>query len=263
MIPFDDYAIRLSIFLGVLLLCAVIEAVLPCKQRACKRSQRWFVNIGLIIIDSITVRLMGQVTALSTAVYVSAHGWGFLNLIQWPLWCEVLLAVLLLDAAIYAQHVASHKLSILWRFHRVHHTDRDLDVTTGTRFHPIEIVFSMLYKCAVVMLLGPAALAVLLFEVILNASAMFNHANIKLPLIVDRNVRLLVVTPDMHRVHHSVISYETDSNYGFFLSIWDRLFKTYIDQPTDGHEAMSIGLSEHQTEQPSSFLWCLLLPFRK
>ena len=221
MIPFDENVVRLSVFLGVLCLCAIIEAVLPRKHRVHKRSQRWIVNIGLIIVDSVTVRLMGQLTALSAAVYASAQGWGLFNTIQLPLWLEIVLAILLLDMAIYVQHVASHKLPILWRFHRVHHADRDIDVTTGTRFHPIEIVFSMIYKCLVVILFGPAALAVVLFEIILNASAMFNHANIKLPLTIDRYVRLLIVTPDMHRVHHSVIPQETDSNYGFFLSVWD------------------------------------------
>lgn len=263
----NENTVRLVVFLGVLLSCAILEALFPRKQRTQPRSGRWLTNIGLIVVDSITLRLLGPLTALAAAAYASAHGWGLFNVLSlWvalPLWLNVLLSVILLDLAIYAQHVASHKWSFLWNLHQVHHADRDIDVTTGSRFHPLEIIISMLYKCVVVVLLGPTVIAVLIFEVILNASAMFNHANIKLPFWFDKVIRTVVVTPDMHRVHHSVIPTETDSNYGFFLSVWDKCFNTYIAQPKQGHDGMLIGLNEYQTDRPSKILWCLRLPFMR
>jgi len=178
-----------------------------------------------------------------------------------PFYVEVILAIVILDLAIYFQHVMSHKLPFLWRFHKVHHADRDIDVTTGIRFHPIEAALSMIYKCGIILLLGPATLAVLVFEILLNASPMFNHANVSLPKSVDRLLRLIIVSPDMHRVHHSEIPQETNSNYGFFLSIWDRIFRSYIPQPQKGHQGMAIGLSEYQTEKPASLLWSIKIPF--
>ena len=197
------------------------------------------------------------------AEITTANGWGILSWIDWPFWLEVAVAAVLLDMAIYWQHVASHKIPVLWRVHRVHHADRDIDATTGIRFHPVEIVLSMLYKFVVIIALGAPALGVFIFEVLLNGSAMFNHANLKLPAWLDRVLRTLIVTPDMHRVHHSVIHHETDSNYGFNLSIWDRLFGSYIDQPEKGHDGMTIGLNDYQTDNPSRLDWSLLLPFRK
>ncbi|MDY7098154.1 MAG: sterol desaturase family protein, partial [Pseudomonadota bacterium] len=191
------------------------------------------------------------------------RGWGLLNLVALPFWVEVLIAIVLLDFAVWAQHVASHKIPILWRFHKVHHADRDIDVTTGARFHPVEILLSMLYKLACVIVLGPAAVAVFLFEVILNASAMFNHSNVRLPARFDALLRSLIVTPDMHRVHHSAIQRETDSNYGFFLSLWDKVFGVHIAQPELGHDRMVIGLDEYQDDAPSSLRWSLAEPFRK
>ena len=202
------------------------------------------------------------VLAVAMAEIAAARGWGLLNLVDLPLWLEFVIAVAVLDMLIYAQHVATHKTPILWRLHQVHHADRDIDVTTGARFHPVEIVLSMGYKLLCVIALGPSALAVFVFEVLLNASAMFNHANVRLPLSVDRVMRSVIVTPDMHRVHHSIVRNETDSNYGFFLSIWDRLFGTYIAQPRDGHDGMTIGLKEYQTPKPANLFWCLWLPFR-
>ena len=185
-----------------------------------------------------------------------------MNQVAWPLWIKVAASLLVLDFAIWAQHLASHKIPIFWRLHRVHHADRDVDVTTAVRFHPIEIALSMLWKIAVVVPLGAPTLAVLLFEVILNACAMFNHANIALPTWLDRALRLLIVTPDMHRVHHSVRFREHDSNYGFNLSVWDRLFRTYTAQPEAGHEGMTIGLATLRDEQKADRLhWMLLLPF--
>ncbi len=263
MFDFNANLVRLSVFIGVFIFCAIIEAVFPKKKRTQTRAKRWFSNIGIIVIDSIVVRLIGQLSAVAVAFYAAGQGWGLLNWLNLPAWFEIILAVALLDLAIYAQHVASHKIPLLWKMHRVHHADRDIDVTTGTRFHPLEIILSMLYKCLIILLLGPSVFAVFLFEVILNASAMFNHSNLRLTTWFDKILRKLIVTPDMHRIHHSVIPRETDSNYGFFLSIWDKLFKTYNEQPEKGHDGMLIGLNEYQNEKPSNLLWCLKLPFVK
>ena len=258
----SEATIRLSVFAGVFIIMAIAEALWPRKKRTQPRLTRWFTNIGMVVLDSITVRVIFPVVAIGVAQYATARGWGLLNLITLPFWLKVLVSAVLLDMAIYWQHVASHKISILWKVHRVHHADRDIDVSTGNRFHPIEIVLSMLYKFIVILLLGPAAMGVFLFEVLLNGSAMFNHANVRLPLWLDKIVRTLFVTPDMHRVHHSVYQDETDSNYGFNLAIWDRIFGTYIDQPRDGHDEMVIGMKAYQDDKPTNILWSLLLPFK-
>jgi len=263
MFDFNDSVVRVSVFMSVFIICANLEVVFPKKRRTQARSTRWFSNISIIIIDSLLVRLIGQVSAVSVAFYATGQGWGLFNYLQLPVWLEITLSVVLLDLAIYLQHVASHKIPLLWRIHRVHHADRDIDVTTGMRFHPLEIILSMFYKCLIILLLGPSVLAVFLFEVILNASAMFNHSNLSLTLWLDNTLRKLVVTPDMHRIHHSVINRETNSNYGFFLSIWDKLFKTYNEQPEKGHDDMLIGLHQYQNEKPSHLLWCLKLPLTK
>lgn len=253
--------IRLSVFAGVFILMAVLEAVLPRKQRVLPRGARWFTNWALVVIDTVTLRIAVPVLAVGMADIAAKQGWGLLALVALPVWAEMVIAVIVLDLLIYAQHVASHKIPILWRFHKVHHVDRDIDVTTGARFHPIEIVLSMGYKLVCVIALGPAALAVFIFELLLNASAVFNHANFRLPAGLDRIMRLGFVTPDVHRVHHSIIREETDSNYGFFLTVWDRLFGTYIAQPDAGHDGMTIGLADYQTKQPASLWWSLLFPF--
>ena len=253
--------IRLLVFVGVFAIMATAEALRPRRALVASKWRRWATNLGIIVVDSLFVRLVFPIVAVGVAVYAQGRGWGLFNLVDWPVWLEVVLAVILLDLAIYAQHVISHVVPIFWRLHRVHHADRDIDVTTGARFHPVEIGLSMLYKMALVLLLGPSAFAVFLFEVILNATAMFNHANFRLPLALDRVVRLLMVTPDMHRVHHSVIQRETDSNYGFNLSVWDRIFGTYRDQPEKGHHDMTIGLTPYQHQGPTRLLWSLWLPF--
>jgi len=255
---------RLAIFIGVLVLMAILEAVLPKKERTQNRRVRWLTNFYLVVINTLVLRLMGPVTAVLAANYALENNWGLLNasLIPLPYLVEMVLAVILLDLAIYAQHVAFHNVPVFWRFHKVHHADRDIDVTTGVRFHPIEAVLSMIYKSAIILLLGPLALSVVIFEIVLNASAMFNHANIRLPRAFDALLRLVIVTPDMHRVHHSVIPVETNSNYGFFLPFWDRIFKTYIDQPREGHQGMTIGLDEYQSDSPSKLAWAISIPFR-
>lgn len=253
----------MGVFAGVLIMMIALEAAFPRKGRALPRPGRWLTNGGLVIVDTVALRVFIPVLAVGMAEITAQRGWGFFNMVALPVWLEIVLAFIILDFLVYLQHVATHKIPVLWRLHRVHHADRDIDATTGVRFHPVEIVLSMAYKLLCIVLLGPAALAVFLFEVVLNAAALFNHANLRLPLAVDRSLRRMIVTPDMHRVHHSVHKQETDSNYGFFLSIWDMAFRTYTPQPRDGHDAMTIGLSEYQDEKPARLGWSLLLPFHE
>ncbi|MCV2891123.1 sterol desaturase family protein [Ruegeria aquimaris] len=200
--------------------------------------------------------------AVGAALDASAHGWGLFNHLDWPASVEVVLVVLVLDFTIWAQHLITHKVPVLWRLHRVHHADTDIDVTTAIRFHPVEIALSMLLKIGLVYLLGPSALAVVLFEILLNGTALFNHSNLRLSLALDAALRKVLVTPDMHRVHHSVLREEHDSNYGFALSIWDRMMGTYVAQPAKGHDKMTIGLA-WQDDRPARLGWSLLLPFRR
>ena len=260
-----ELLIRLGTFVGLFALFAIVEAKAPRRPRTQPRKTRWTTNLAIIVIDSLTLRLMSvlmPLLAVGAAIDAAAQGWGLFNMIALPIWVEVVAAMVILDLAIWAQHLVFHKVPVLWRLHRVHHADRDFDVTTALRFHPVEIAASMIIKIGMVYLLGAPALGVVLFEVILNGSAMFNHANMRLPLGLDRWLRLVLVTPDMHRVHHSVHRDETDSNYGFCLSVWDRMFKTYTDQPRDGHDDMVIGL-QWQNDEPSKLGWSLMLPFRR
>jgi len=256
-----ESTIRLSVFAGIFMLMAVLEVLSPRKQTVLKRSDRWLTNWSLVVINTLALRFLMPVLAVGMAGIATKNGWGLLSVVTLPVWIEIVLAVIILDFAVYVQHLAVHKIPIFWRVHKVHHVDRDIDVTTGARFHPIEILLSMAYKLAVVIVLGPAAMAVFIFDVVLNASSMFNHSNVKLPLGLDRAMRQVIVTPDMHRVHHSIIQRETNSNYGFCLSLWDRLFSTYIPQPDKGHDGMTIGLEGHLDEKPASLLWCLIFPF--
>lgn len=256
---------RLIVFIGVLVTMSLLEALFPKRARTQKRSNRWLTNGIIIIINAMVLRLITPISAIYAADFALDNHWGLLanSPIPLPFWLECILGFILLDLAIYLQHVASHKFNVLWRIHKVHHADRDIDASTGIRFHPIEVALSMLYKCIVILILGPLTVAVFIFEITLNASAIFNHANIRLPKFLDKTLRTLIVTPDTHRVHHSVIARETNSNYGFFLITWDKLFKTYTAQPQKGHLAMTIGLSEYQTQQPSSVVWALRAPFSK
>ena len=260
-----DLLWRLGVFVGLFALFATLEALAPRRARSQPRSARWFTNLSIVVLDTLALLALAialPLLAIGAAVDAGRMGWGLFNTLDWPLWLEVVLAILILDLAIWAQHLVTHKVPILWRFHRVHHADRDFDVTTALRFHPVEILASMMLKIGLVYLLGPAALAVLLFEIILNGTAMFNHSNLRLPLWLDRAVRLVLVTPDMHRVHHSIHRHEHDSNYGFALSVWDRIFRTYRPKPEAGHDLMTVGL-EWQDERPSRLGWALMLPFRK
>jgi sterol desaturase/sphingolipid hydroxylase (fatty acid hydroxylase superfamily) len=262
----NDTAVRLGVFAGIFLLMALVELALPKRTLIVSKGRRWLTNVGISVVASVLLRLMAAlavpVAAVAAAFYAQENGIGLLNNVAWPEWVKIVLALVALDLAIWAQHLASHKIPILWRLHKVHHADRDIDVTTAVRFHPVEIALSMLWKIVVVVPLGASPLAVVLFEVILNGCAMFNHANIDLPGWLDRAIRIFVVTPDMHRVHHSVQRREHDSNYGFNLSVWDRLFRTYTAQPEGGHQGMIIGLTPYQSEEPTRFGWSLWLPFR-
>lgn len=261
----DEAALRLAVFLGAFCLFASLEAIKPRRARVASRASRWTTNWAITVIDSITLRAMAAllpVLAVAAAVDAQASGIGLFNSLSLPIWLEWLAAVLILDFLIWGQHVLTHKIPLLWRLHRVHHADRDMDVTTAIRFHPIEIALSMILKIGAVYVLGPAAGAVILFEIVLNASALFNHANLALPQSVDRWLRLVLVTPDMHRVHHSVHRAEHDTNYGFCLSIWDRLCGTYKPQPDAGHDAMTVGL-QWQDKRPEQLGWSLMLPFRR
>lgn len=256
--------LRLAIFLSALFGLIILETLLPKKKRTQPRHTRWMTNFALTIINTVALKVLGPVIAIGVAAWAYSNGWGLLNLYgaNLPLWLSIGIGLVILDLTIYAQHMATHKIPLLWRLHKVHHADRDIDVTTGFRFHPVEILLSMLYKGGIVLLLGPSVLTVLIFEITLNLCAMFNHANLKLPLWLDKTIRVFIVTPDMHRVHHSVRRNETDSNYGFSLSLWDRVFRTYNAQPKDGHDGMTIGLPNYQTEKPSHILWSLTLPFK-
>jgi sterol desaturase/sphingolipid hydroxylase (fatty acid hydroxylase superfamily) len=238
----SELFIRVGAAIGIFLALALWELFTPRRALTVGRARRWPSNLGILLLDALLVRLLIPVAAVGMAVVAAQRGWGLLNITPWPTWLEVLIGFFILDLAIYGQHVAFHKVPILWRLHRMHHADLDIDVSTGLRFHPIEIIISMLIKIAVVVLVGVPALAVLIFEVALNATSMFNHSNAVIPIPLDRIVRLIVVTPDMHRVHHSIKREETDSNFGFNLPWWDRLFGTYRAQPEAGHERMTIGL---------------------
>ncbi len=236
--------IRLGCFLTVLTAMALWERIAPRRSLALPRSTRWFSNLGLMVLGSVAARLLVPVAATGVALFAARQGSGLFNQIAAPAWVALLVSVVALDAAIYLQHLMFHAVPILWRLHLVHHADVDFDTSTGVRFHPVEIVVSLLIKCAVILLLGPPVAAVILFEVLLNATALFNHGNVRLPRALDRRLRWLVVTPDMHRVHHSVHGDETNSNFGFNLPWWDRLCGTYREQPRDGHSGMIIGLHE-------------------
>ncbi|MFW5453654.1 sterol desaturase family protein [Thioalkalivibrio sulfidiphilus] len=258
----NEAALRLGFFLGILLLLGIAEALLPRRQRLLTRLQRWTSNLGIVVINTVLLRLLFPAAAVGMALFAQSAGWGIFNTFEVPFWIAVLVSVLVLDFMIWLQHVMVHAVPALWRLHRVHHADLDFDVTTGLRFHPLEIILSMGIKFAVIAVLGPPVLAVILFEILLNATSMFNHSNLRLPLGLDRVLRLFVVTPDMHRVHHSVADDETNSNFGFNLPWWDRLFGTYKAQPREGHEGMTIGIDTFRDpRQCDGLKGMLLMPF--
>jgi sterol desaturase/sphingolipid hydroxylase (fatty acid hydroxylase superfamily) len=258
----QELFIRLGFFLGVFALMGLWEVASPRRALTLTRGRRWTANVGIVVFNSVLLRIIFPTAAVGMAMFTGEAGWGLFNHFEVPVWAAVLLSVVALDFAIYLQHVMFHAVPILWRLHRMHHADLDYDFTTGARFHPIEILLSMLIKFAAIAVLGAPAVAVVIFEVLLNATAMFNHGNVRLPLGLDRVLRLFVVTPDMHRVHHSVHRDETNSNFGFNLSAWDRLCGTYRAQPRDGHEGMTIGIDGFRDPRQVDGLWgMLMLPF--
>jgi len=258
----NETTIRLSIFFGVFAVMAAWEALAPRRARSHGRLRRWPSNIAIVVLNSIILRLAIPVAAVEFAGSLHGRGLGLMGLLDLPGWAEFLIAVVILDLAIYLQHVLFHAAPLLWRLHRMHHQDLDFDVTTGARFHPVEILLSMAIKFMVIAAVGPSAAAVLVFEALLNGMAMFNHANARIPLAIDSVLRLFVVTPDMHRVHHSILPNETNSNFGFNLSVWDRLFGTYRAQPAAGHDAMIIGIEQFRDKRELWLDRLLLQPLR-
>jgi sterol desaturase/sphingolipid hydroxylase (fatty acid hydroxylase superfamily) len=258
----NEAYVRLAVFACVFAVMALWELLAPRRPQAVGRGVRWPGNLGIVVLDALLVRLLFPTTAVGLALVAEALGWGLFNMLSWPTWIAVVLSVLVLDFAIYLQHVLFHAVPALWRLHRMHHADLEFDVSTGLRFHPIEILLSMLIKFVVIAALGVPALAVLIFEVLLNATSMFNHSNIRLTGTIDRLLRWIVVTPDMHRVHHSILVRETNSNFGFNLPWWDRLFGTYCAQPAAGHEGMTIGIGQFRDPRELGFVRMLLQPFR-
>jgi len=251
----------MAFFGGTFALIALWELVAPRRVLALTRAMRWTNNLGLVFLNTVILRLLFPAAAIGMAAFAAEQGWGILNYYSLPFALSVVLAVLVMDLVIYLQHVMVHAVPALWRVHRVHHADLEFDVTTGIRFHPLEIILSLFVKFAIIIVFGPPVAAVLIFEVLLNAMSMFNHGNIRLPIWLDRYLRLLLVTPDMHRVHHSVEDNETNSNFGFNLSIWDRLLGTYIAQPRDGHVQMNIGIHRYRNpKQVNRLLGMLSLP---
>jgi sterol desaturase/sphingolipid hydroxylase (fatty acid hydroxylase superfamily) len=260
----SDYEqwIRLSAFLGLLAVMTAWETLAPRRRLAVGRRVRWPNNLAIVALDIALVRVVFPTAAVGVALLAEERAWGLLNAFALPPWFAVVLAVLVLDLAIYLQHVMFHAVPALWRLHRMHHADLDFDVTTGARFHPIEILLSMAIKMAVVTAIGAPALAVVIFEVLLNGTALFNHGNVRLPETIDRVLRLFVVTPDMHRIHHSIAPAETNSNFGFNVPWWDRLFGTYRAQPAAGHQAMTIGIRQFRDSRELWLDRMLTQPFR-
>lgn len=259
----SEIFMRLGFFFGILIVIMLWEKAFPRREQLYARLKRWPSNLGIVFVNSVLLRLIFPVAAMGVAAIAAQGHWGLLNNIPAPYWLAVIVSVIFLDFVIYLQHVMFHALPIFWRMHRMHHTDLDYDVTTGLRFHPIEIILSMLIKMSAVVVLGAPVLAVFIFEVLLNATSMFNHGNIMLPLKLDRVLRRFVVTPDMHRVHHSVIMQETNSNFGFNLPWWDRICGTYKSQPREGHTGMTIGLNIFRNPKFLKLNWLLVLPFMR
>ena len=266
-LPIPEPVLRLGAFVLIFGALVALELSHPRlerdEMRGALKSRRWMTNLSMVVISSVALRFVFPLAAVGTALWAQGAGIGLFNVVAVPAILAGLVAFVVLDFAVWLEHVASHRIPLLWRIHRMHHADTGFDVTTALRFHPLEIVLSMVWKALVIVALGAPVLAVLVFEIVLNGMAMFNHSNVRLPLGIDRWMRRVVVTPDMHRVHHSSIRRETDSNYGFNLSIWDRLFGVYVAQPKQGHDGMEIGLREWRDGREAAGLgWTLLLPFR-
>ena len=237
------------------------EVLAPRRKWETSKATRWLNNLAISLINTMVLRMVFVVGVTGVALLAQQHGWGVLNFVTWPEWTKILIAIIILDFVVYAQHVAFHKIPVLWRLHKVHHSDMDFDVTTAVRFHPMEILISMLIKIGAVLGIGASSTAVLIFEILLNGMALFNHSNVRIPSWIDRRLRWILVTPDMHRVHHSVMSQEMNSNYGFNLPWWDRLLKMYQSQPCLAHETMTIGLEQFRNPRKLTLWHLLCLPF--
>jgi sterol desaturase/sphingolipid hydroxylase (fatty acid hydroxylase superfamily) len=257
----NELGIRLAFFLGILLIMFFWERFAPRRLLTTSKITRWVSNLGLVLIDAMTVRLVFPTALAGIALIAQQNGWGLFNQFELPSLLKIIFSILILDFAIYLQHVMFHVIPLLWRLHMVHHTDMDIDVTTGVRFHPIEIILSMGIKTITVILTGAPSLAVLIFEILLNGTSMFNHGNVRYSQQIDSLLRLLVVTPEMHRVHHSTIRWESNSNLGFNFPWWDRLFGTYRPQPAKGHVEMTLGLDQYKEPQKLTLPWLIILPF--
>jgi len=261
----SDTILRLTFFLSILIILIMAEILLPKKKRIHNRKDRWITNGLITLINTASVNIVHiaiPLIAIVAAIDVSNGKMGLFNVINFPIWIEIILTVIILDFIIWGQHLLSHKIPFVWRFHRMHHTDRDLDVTTAVRFHPFEIIFSMFIKITSIYILGASAIAVIIFEIMLNGMAMFNHANLRIPFRIENILRKFIVTPDLHRIHHSIYIDEHNKNFGFSLSIWDKIFKCYLDQPRDGHKDMKLGL-KWQNDKPTKLGWSLWIPFKK
>lgn len=259
----NEKIIRMSFFFSILIVMALWEIAAPRRALTVSKAVRWVNNLGLVFFNSFLLRVIFPAAAVGMAAFTSTNGWGIFNYYEVPFWVAVVASVVILDFIIYLQHVMVHAIPALWRLHRMHHADLDFDVTTGARFHPLEIILSMLIKFATIVVIGPPVIAVVIFEVVLNATAMFNHGNVRLPSGLDRVLRWIVVTPDMHRVHHSVEDDEANSNFGFSLPWWDRLFGTYRDQPRGGHDGMTIGIRKYREARQVAWLpGMMMLPFK-
>lgn len=257
----DPSLLRLLVFASLFVLVATLERLWPRREQTLQRADRWLGNLGVLATGSILARAILPVAPIGAAIWAQQQGFGVFNAINLPIIVASLLAFLLLDLLIYGQHRLFHALPVLWRLHRMHHTDMELDVTSGLRFHPIEIILSLILKIAAVCALGAPPVAVLFFEIVLNATSMFNHSNLALPLKLDSALRLFLVTPDMHRVHHSIRPIETDRNFGFNIPWWDRLFGTYLAEPSEGHRSMTIGLPIFRDKRATKIVHLLTQPF--
>ncbi len=254
--------IRLGASLGIFLFMICWEYFSPRRKFSLTRKQRWPINIGLAVLNMVIMRLTIGGLAYLAAITVTENNGGLLNWLSAPDWLAIIITLLFLDFAIYLQHILSHKWSVLWRLHQIHHTDLAFDATTAVRFHPLEIALSMFYKIFCIFLIGANPIAVIAFEIILNGAATFNHSNVNIPKGIDNKLRWLLITPDMHRIHHSTIARETDSNYGFSISWWDRLCGTYIATPEQPQQSMDIGLKNFTEASELGFMKLLLLPFK-
>jgi sterol desaturase/sphingolipid hydroxylase (fatty acid hydroxylase superfamily) len=256
-----EAAIRLGVFFGGFASLAMAEIIAPRRRLASSKPRRWLANLTIVLLDTVLVRLLFAAGAVGAAMLAAKQEWGLLNQLPWPTGLEVVLSVITLDLSLYLQHVAFHAVPVLWRLHMMHHADLDVDVTTGVRFHPVEVVLSMAIKVTVVILMGAPATAVLIFEILLNVTSMFTHSNLRVPGVLESMFRSLLVTPDMHRIHHSIRRHETNSNFGFNLSWWDHLFGTYRAEPQDAQTTMVLGLEQFRDPKRLTLYRMLLMPF--